>query len=303
MKCENCGIEHDGEYGSGRFCSSKCARSFSTKAKRKEINKKVSEKLSGRKFKKLKILYGGVAQKQSNCLLNNRSGWQNPPPPQCKYCECNIEKGRVCKKCKPFIKNIKLFKKIGVYKDGISLDKLNNDALELLYEEYFINKKSKLVLMEEYNLMSNTIYNFFKKNGIKLRTLSEASKIALIEDRMPIKEIRNQYISGKHITWDGKEVYYRSSYELEYCKILDKKMVEYSMESLRIKYYDSQKGEYRVAIPDFYLPKSNTIIEIKSNHTFDVKNMEDKVKSYKNKGYNFKLILEKEDKTDIINEK
>ena len=43
--CENCKQEHDGQYGSGRFCSDKCARGFSTKAKRKNINEKVSRKL------------------------------------------------------------------------------------------------------------------------------------------------------------------------------------------------------------------------------------------------------------------
>jgi hypothetical protein len=41
MKCENCNKEPDISYGSGRFCSEKCARAFSTKEKRKEINKKV----------------------------------------------------------------------------------------------------------------------------------------------------------------------------------------------------------------------------------------------------------------------
>lgn len=45
MECEKCNREHDGKYGSGRFCSSKCARSFSTCEKRKEINEKVSKKL------------------------------------------------------------------------------------------------------------------------------------------------------------------------------------------------------------------------------------------------------------------
>jgi len=40
--CENCKQSHNGSYGSGRFCSTKCARGFSTKAKRKEINEKVS---------------------------------------------------------------------------------------------------------------------------------------------------------------------------------------------------------------------------------------------------------------------
>jgi ribosomal protein L24E len=44
--CENCENEHSGEYGSGRFCSSKCARGFSTKKKRKEINEKVSKTLT-----------------------------------------------------------------------------------------------------------------------------------------------------------------------------------------------------------------------------------------------------------------
>jgi hypothetical protein len=54
--CENCELEHQGNYGSGRFCSSKCARSFSTKNKRLDINKKVSASLKGRQspFKGIK---------------------------------------------------------------------------------------------------------------------------------------------------------------------------------------------------------------------------------------------------------
>lgn len=47
MKCENCEVEHEGTYGSGRFCSNKCARGFSTKNKRSLINEKVSLKLKG----------------------------------------------------------------------------------------------------------------------------------------------------------------------------------------------------------------------------------------------------------------
>lgn len=44
-KCENCNEKHSGEYGSGRFCSKECARGFSTKEKRSEINEKVSKAL------------------------------------------------------------------------------------------------------------------------------------------------------------------------------------------------------------------------------------------------------------------
>jgi len=46
--CEKCSIEHAGEYGSGRFCSSKCSRSFSSLLKRAETNAKVSRTLSSK---------------------------------------------------------------------------------------------------------------------------------------------------------------------------------------------------------------------------------------------------------------
>lgn len=46
MICEYCNKTHDGSYGSGRFCNEKCARGYSTRSKRKEINKKVSKVLT-----------------------------------------------------------------------------------------------------------------------------------------------------------------------------------------------------------------------------------------------------------------
>ncbi len=56
MNCENCKHTHTGDYGSGRFCSSKCARGFSTKSNREEINRKVSAKLAGKPGKGAAIL-------------------------------------------------------------------------------------------------------------------------------------------------------------------------------------------------------------------------------------------------------
>ena len=47
MICETCENHHNGEYGSGRFCSTKCSRSFSTRDKRSLINEKVRKKLLG----------------------------------------------------------------------------------------------------------------------------------------------------------------------------------------------------------------------------------------------------------------
>lgn len=54
MKCEKCNIEHDGTYGSGRFCSEHCARSSACgdDNKRKEKNLKIGRSLKGNKFPK-----------------------------------------------------------------------------------------------------------------------------------------------------------------------------------------------------------------------------------------------------------
>lgn len=64
MVCEYCEQEIVENYGSGRFCSAKCARGFSTKAKRQEINKKVSKSLKG------KIVTGATRQAL-------RDAWKN----------------------------------------------------------------------------------------------------------------------------------------------------------------------------------------------------------------------------------
>lgn len=71
---------------------------------------------------------------------------------------------------------------------------------------------------------------------------------------------------------------------------MDECKIDYEVESLKIKYFDTQKEKIRVAIPDFYIPSLNMIVEIKSEWTYDEQNMKDKVKAYKELGYNFKLI-------------
>ena len=66
MKCEFnfCDIDHDGSFGSGRFCSLKCARAFSTAEKRKLINEKVSKTLSKGKRTLADLYYSSVITKQ-----------------------------------------------------------------------------------------------------------------------------------------------------------------------------------------------------------------------------------------------
>jgi len=57
MLCEYCSKEHDGSYATGRFCNRGCASGYCTRKRRKEINQKVSNSLTGRISPRRGILY------------------------------------------------------------------------------------------------------------------------------------------------------------------------------------------------------------------------------------------------------
>lgn len=103
------------------------------------------------------------------------------------------------------------------------------------------------------------------------------------------------YVKKKHISWNGYEFVTKSSYELDYANTLDNQKINYEYETLRIKYYDTYLETERTAIPDFYLPDRNTIVEIKSTYTLNIQNMKDKVKKYRELGYDFILMLNKKE--------
>lgn len=67
MKCKYCNEKDAVKYSNhsnGEFCSKECARGFSTKAKRKEINEKVSKTLTGRKssLPKFRTYYSHICE-------------------------------------------------------------------------------------------------------------------------------------------------------------------------------------------------------------------------------------------------
>jgi len=210
----------------------------------------------------------------------------------CISCGDNSNSGRskYCKECSCYWRSIELYAKLGINDNNLKI--ANHKTIELLKSEYFINKQSLVTIKEKYNIQFNTIHNFFKKNGIKLKNNSFANKESILLGRQTPENNLKYSISEIHDTWNGKKVYLRSSYEFDYAKILDDYEIDYEVEFRRIEYYDSVKGENRIAIPDFYLPKLNMIVEIKSNYTLDLQNMKDKFKSYKKLGYKTKLILD-----------
>ena len=53
--CEYCGASHDGSYGSGRFCSSKCARKYAHKFISEEGRKSQIEALNKFRYKSIRV--------------------------------------------------------------------------------------------------------------------------------------------------------------------------------------------------------------------------------------------------------
>jgi hypothetical protein len=258
MKCEKCNKEHDGSYGSGRFCNIKCANSRGPRSK--EFKERISKKL-----KKNKKYY---------CL-------------SCKDIIFN-RKVKYCKECNSISNYINLFNTLNINESNLKIK--NELATNILLDEYFENRRSCKEIGKKYNLHKDSIRRFLIKNRYNLRNLSKSQSI-LYERGIVDPPINYNYKTGYHITWEGKEIFYRSSYELIYAKKLDNNKIKYDVECLRIKYFDSQLNKTRIAIPDFYLPDTNTIVEIKSNWTLNEQNMKDKEKTYKELGYNFKLII------------
>lgn len=165
---------------------------------------------------------------------------------------------------------------------------------DLLYREYIDNKLSISEIKEKYNYKGSIerLVKIFNNIGIPLRKYTEAINNAILKGRCKLPEGLNKYQCGWYTTWEGKKFFLRSSYEFDYAKLLDKQKIKYDVENFRIKYWDDKEKRYRIAIPDFYLIDTNTIVEIKSNYTLDIENMKYKFNEYKKLGFNTKLILE-----------
>ena len=317
--CPKCGkihIEHitknnfeKGKYK--KYCSSFCAHSASG-IKTKEIKIKISDKLKTKEkiIKICKICNKPFQSSPSswnrlfcddckNEIKNNKSQFFSKDDGKL-YCKiCGQEK--TLNSCLPICNRKKLierFLKIYFHFDLSVLgnfEKLNeelNRIKSLLYDDYFNKKLSLSDICKKYGFKGfGNICLTFQILNLKLRNFSESCHNAYLSGKMNKIEAKTKYKSGYHITWDGKKVFLRSSYELDYAKELDKMQIEYEVENLNIQYFDSIKNKMRVAIPDFYLPKTNEIIEIKSSWTYNETNMKDKFIEYKRQGFNPKLIL------------
>jgi hypothetical protein len=271
-----------------KFCSSGCAAIYNNKHFKKERGKIIN--VCCKKCSTNISVKSGTVRNNFICI-----NCKEIKIKKCKW--CGISDNKKCKRIdichsnsvlqliKSMIKYFGFDKNvIGSEKIYFEYDRIKNSLLT----DYFINKLSTTDLQKKYNCLNQRVYNALKffTNG-NLRTLSQANSLANTQHK--------GWIYCKHITWNNKIVYLRSSYEEHYANLLDKEKIIYDVECLRVNYFDTVKNQKRIAVPDFYISKSNTIVEIKSTWTLDVQNMKDKLKAYKKLGYEFKLILNKKE--------
>lgn len=286
----------------GRMCCSKaCSNRLSTKynkGKRKII--KCCKCNSD-------ILVGITATLNNHYCINCKKIYYNvsekgtvKKKKKCKICgQYKHPRPELCKKSQIISGLVKYFNfdknKLGALEVYSEFDRIKN-MLEIDYHE---NKLCLDEISKKYNhFHPGNFSKFLYSLGIKLRNIKEANFNSRAMNRIKPYITRTQYKHNWHINWEGNKVYYRSSYELDYAKELDEKKIKYDMEAFCIKYFDTKLKNFHHAYPDFYLSESNTLVEIKSWYTLDIQNMKDKVKAYKEAGYNFKLILE-HDEFDI----
>lgn len=286
MICKKCGKDHNGSYGSGQFCSKECARSYAT------LNEKNKHQLKEAKCINCgKIIYIDKRASLKTCKCKECSKRQF----KCNICgriynedDCHCT-NEFCKKhtYKQFKSLIKYFgfneTKLGTCEVEDEFNKIKNT----IYDLYWNKLMSFSDIAKIYNYKSNpgNLSNIFEYLEIPIRSFTDSTILTILQRKQKSKSIW-------HTTWNNKEVYLRSSYELDYAKKLDKQQIDYEVEYFHIKYWDSQKQKYRCAIPDFYIPSTNTIVEIKSSWTLDEQNMKDKMKAYKEFGYNTNLICD-----------
>ena len=162
----------------------------------------------------------------------------------------------------------------------------------LLMTRYHIQNGSMITIMKEFGIPSSrTMDILFREFEIEARDLSNATLLSISENRSSPLDNVQSFVHIRHKTWDGKNFLLRSSLEQAFASKLDHDKIVYEVECMRVKYFDECQKKFRIAIPDFYLPRTNEIVEVKSDYWLDEENMKCKAKGYRELGFSFSLFL------------
>lgn len=147
---------------------------------------------------------------------------------------------------------------------------------------------------ERIDKMTRTLIALGKEGKLPVQNMTQEEKRRFGEKIS--KKILEGLKSGRiklAIGWKKvpyKHLFLRSNWEKVVAESLDKNGIKWEYETKRIDYFDSERKRESITIPDFYIPRLNLIIEVKSNAEFNSQKTKDKMSAIKKGGYNTLLI-------------
>ncbi len=300
--CKYCGNPMPWEKRRNMYCNSSCAASENNKGVVRNVEgnivnlKKANPNIGNAKYPG-ELSEARRRQVEHNNIIKNHEDLDIPEIGLgcCFICgqkECSSE---FCKEHN-FSQLIGLSYRYGLDSKLIGTVNIFNEFTrirELVYDLYWNQGLSGRDLSERFGVPESTIISQdFDVLDIPRRSAEESVRNSLLQGKRLPPLNSKIGIQEWHTTWTGERVFLRSSYETDYANWLDENQISYSVEELRIEYYDTQQNKTRIAIPDFYLSSTNEIVEIKSDFTLDIQEMLDKFNAYKENGYIPKLVLE-----------
>lgn len=193
---------------------------------------------------------------------------------------------------------LKMFEKHGV-KRALTSDTIYNEMTKGLLEKYNVDNVSKLDYVK-----NKKIETCLKNHGVESPAQSKEIRDKMkkttlekygVEYAIQSKDIFEKQLrsSFKVSNFDDK-LFYQASYELDflnYCK--SKNIIKFIENGISIDYIMNNKK--RVYHSDFYIPKLNLVIEIKSSYTYNKEIDKNLIKEkYSKMNYNFLLIKDKD---------
>lgn len=286
--CANCGKEiwkypRELEQSQHSFCSNSCSATYNNKLRgykypdRDEYQQILKEK--AKKYRTSKRL----------CCVCGQSDCQRPDV--CKKSMLRMMTSQ--KEDNNLVKCGFDISTIGTPKVYDEFDRIR----DIIYDLYHNHNLSLQDLKDRFDIKRfQNVQNILKTLDIPRRTFKEAglayAKTHPTITTTPQPAHNCKFKTGYYTNTKGEQVYYRSSYELDYMKMLDANNVDYKHEPFRVVYHNSRLNKESYCIPDFFLVESNTVVEIKSAYTYLQQDMIDKMNAYKALGYNFKLVLD-----------
>ena len=240
VKCKNCGkefevFEEELKFpikGDKYFCSRSCANV-------RHPSKETKEKIS--KGVKTSIKYlNNVQNRRKNNLeffyKNENNEWvRKPKKYYCGSKELDEQNPDISCRQSP-----KYFNKLIPF--GLDITKLYTEDFikehtkvkQLLYKEYVENCLSPKDIYNKYNCKeyfnnSETLLHLFKDWKFPIRGWSQAVINEWLKGKLKSGKDSYHYNHQWYTTWNGKEVYLHSSYELDYAKELDERQIDYEV--------------------------------------------------------------------------